>query len=339
MGRDEAGQTEGVCRHAMTAEQKFIRTCSIWRALEVVGDTSTLLILESSWLGARRFEEFRTRTGMLKPLLSDRLKRLVSANVLEKRQYTDTPPRFEYVLTEKGRDLYWTALMMLRWERKWAPDRTKIKIVLTHTDCGKTFDPEPTCSSCKTEIAAQDVDWKEGPGVGWMAAIYSRRRRQRETATSRVAEAGLLDQVAQITGDRWASLVLRSIFTGLRKFDEICDDTAIATNILSERLSWLCMIGMLEMRQYSDQPARFEYRLTDMAIDYYPILLMLLEWGDKYYVSPEGPPLMLTHKNCGKPLNPEVTCSECGGLVTPENVRFTVIEPREVRRKEERDAS
>ena len=59
----------------------MIRTCSIWRSLEVVGDTPTLLILEASWLGARRFDTLRERTGLLKALLSDRLKRLVEAGL------------------------------------------------------------------------------------------------------------------------------------------------------------------------------------------------------------------------------------------------------------------
>ncbi len=314
----------------MTAEKKFIRTCSIWRALEVVGDTSTLLILEASWLGARRFEEFRARTGLLKPLLSDRLKRLVSAQVLERRQYTDMPPRFDYVLTAKGRDLYWTALMMLRWERKWAPDRACIHINLRHLTCGQETDPVPACVHCHESFTAREVDWNEGPGVGWMAAIYSRRRRQRDTNSGRAPQANVLDFVAQITGDRWASLVLRSIFSGVRRFDEICDDTAMATNILSERLQWLCSIGMLTMHRYSDQPARFEYRLTEMAIDYYPILLMLLQWGDKYYVSPEGPPLLLRHNACGADLHAIVACSCCGEALTPETVAFEIIEAEPV---------
>ena len=142
----------------------------------------------------------------------------------------------------------------------------------------------------------------------------------------READSILLDHVAQITGDRWASLVLRSIFTGLRKFDEICEDTAIATNILSERLNWLCQIGMLEMHPYSTRPNRYEYRLTEKAIDYYPILLMLLQWGDTYYVSPEGPPLLLTHKPCGHELTPVVVCSHCRQPVAPEEVTFEIAE-------------
>ncbi|WP_417490537.1 winged helix-turn-helix transcriptional regulator [Maricaulis sp.] len=319
--------------------KKFIRTCSIWRTLEVVGDTSTLLILEASWLGARRFEDFRNRTGLLKPLLSDRLKRLLAAEIFERRLYSEAPRRFEYQMTQKGRDLYWTALMMLRWERHWAPPEGKIEIILRHKGCGEVFDPTPVCGECRQEVTANDVDWTEGPGVGLMAATYSRRRRYRDMAANRPAESTLLDHVAQITGDRWASLVLRSIFTGLRKFDEICDDTAIATNILSERLSWLCTIGVLTMHQYSDRPARFEYRLTPKGIDYYPILLMLLKWGDKYYVAPEGPPLLLKHRPCGADLEAMVVCSACGEAVGPETVEYEVVETRPIRSPEQSAAS
>ena len=159
-----------------------------------------------------------------------------------------------------------------------------------------------------------------------MTPTYSRRRRHRDTGANREEHSILLDHVAQITGDRWASLVLRSIFTGLRKFDEICDDTAIATNVLSERLNWLTDIDMIAMKQYSERPPRHEYRLTDKAIDYYPVLLMLLQWGDRYYVSPEGPPLLITHNPCGKSLVPQVVCSECDDVVTPEAVEFEVTE-------------
>jgi len=300
---------------------KFIRTCSIWRALEVVGDTSVLLILEAAWIGARRFDQFRARTGLLQTLLSDRLKRLVAAEVFEKVIYSDSPPRFEYRLTRKGRDLYWPALMMLRWERRWGSPDGKLQLKMHHRTCGKVFEPVPTCLKCGDEISARDVDWTEGPGVGWMSARYSRRRQQRHAAE---AASGLMVDVAQITGDRWASLILRSIFTGLRRFDEIHRDTAMATNILSERLSWLTAQGVIRAHELPGR--RSEYRLTEKGIDYYPVLLMLLQWGDKYYVSPEGPPLLLRHKADGHDLEPAVTCSCCSQPVEPHDVTFEVIE-------------
>jgi DNA-binding HxlR family transcriptional regulator len=155
-----------------------------------------------------------------------------------------------------------------------------------------------------------------------MAARYSRRRQQRHAA---VNAQGLMVDVAQITGDRWASLALRSIFTGVRRFDEIQRDTAMASNILSERLSWLAAQGVI--RTHDLGARRFEYRLTEKGIDYYPVLLMLLRWGDKYYVSPEGPPLLLRHKADGHDLDPAVTCSCCGQPVEPHAVDFEVFEP------------
>ena len=306
--------------------QKLIRTCSIWRALEMVGDTSVLLILEASWIGTRRFDDFRARTGLLQALLSDRLKRLVAAEILVRVPYSTAPLRHEYHMTQKGQDLYWTALMMRRWERKWARHSGKIDIILRHKTCGQLFEPIPTCLHCGVEITARDVDWTEGPGVGWMSARYSRRRQQRSAAADRVSETVLMDEVAQITGDRWASLLLRSIFTGLHKFDEIRRDTAMATNILSERLAWLTDMGIIRSHEYSNAPRRFEYRLTEKGIDYFPILLMLLQWGDKYYCSPEGPPLLLRHKVDGHDLLPAVTCSCCHQLVTPKDVRYELVE-------------
>jgi DNA-binding HxlR family transcriptional regulator len=154
-----------------------------------------------------------------------------------------------------------------------------------------------------------------------MSARYSRRRQQRHAAE---LSSGLMVDVAQITGDRWASLILRSIFTGLRRFDEIHRDTAMATNILSERLSWLTAQGVI--RAHDLPGRRSEYRLTEKGIDYYPVLLMLLQWGDKYYVSPEGPPLLLRHKADGHDLEPAVTCSCCSQPVEPHDVTFEVIE-------------
>ncbi len=301
----------------------MVRTCSIWRSLEVVGDTPTLLIIEASWLGARKFAEMRARTGLLKALLSDRLKRLVGAGLFEKRRYQDNPPRHDYVLTEKGRDTYWTSLMLLRWETGWGAGSGEIAVTLTHRTCGQTFTPEPACGHCDATIDATQVEWEQGPGVGLMAPVYSRRRQQRGSA---LGATSLLDEAAQTMGDRWASLIMRSIFTGINRFDDIRQDIAIATNILAERLRWLESIGLIRQRAYPSTPPRNEYRVTRKGVEYYPVLLMLLRWGDRYYVSPEGPPVLLKHKRCGHALSPQVVCSYCRQPITPDDVEFIITE-------------
>lgn len=305
----------------MGKDATLIRTCSIWRALDVVGDTPTLLILEASWLGARKFDEFRARTGLLKALLSDRLKRLVDAKLLEKQLYCEAPPRYAYILSEKGRAVYWTSLMMLRWELAWGSNDGKIAVTLTHKACGERFVPEPACGHCNATIDATMVDWQEGPGLGWMKPAYARRRQSREASGGATS---LLDEAAQLMGDRWASLIMRSIFTGIRRFDDIRADTAIATNILAERLAWLLQIGVIRQRPIPGSGQRHEYRLTRKGVEYYPVLLMLMRWGDTYYVAPEGPPVILTHRDCGHPLDPRVVCSACRKPVEPEDVEYQV---------------
>ena len=226
-------------------------------------------------------------------------------------------------MTEKGRGVYWTSLMMLRWELKCDESSNKVTITLKHHDCGKTFLPDPACGSCGETIDATQVDWAEGPGVGLMAPLYSRRRQQR---ASSAGATSLLDQAAQLMGDRWASLIMRSIFTGITRFEDIRIDTGMATDILSERLQWLQSVGVIRQRPDPAAPSRNEYRLTRKGVEYFPVLLMLLRWGDQYYVSPEGPPLILKHKTCGKSLDPEVVCSECRKPIGPADVSFTVHE-------------
>ena len=299
----------------------LIKTCSIWRALEVVGDTSSLLILEASLLGARKFDDFLTATGLLRALLSDRLKKLVANGLVEKRLYNERPPRYEYVLTKRGRDLYPISLILLRWEIEWGEKPNGLTVGLEHKLCGKRFLPVPSCHSCHSSFSISEIEWKEGPGVGWMAPIYSRRRQQR---ASTEGGSRIFEQAAQLLGDRWASLIMRSIFTGIHRFEEIRQDTAIATNILAERLSWLENFGVIKQVQYASAPQRFEYRTTRKGAAYFPALLLLMEWGDKYYGSPEGPPILLTHTICRKSLKPEVVCSECSVQIQARDVAFTL---------------
>ena len=303
------------------APEGMVRTCSIWRALEVTGDTPTLLILEASFLGVRRFDDFGRTTGIHKVLLSGRLKQLVNSGLMEKRAYAESPTRFAYRLTEKGQAIYPVALMLLRWERKWNRAPGKIKVTLAHRRCGHRFQPVPACARCGEAIDPKAVSAKDGPGLGWMMPGY-RRRRQLRASSHR--GTSLFEDVAQLMGDRWASLILRSMFMGFRRFDELYRDLGIATNMLAERLAWLTRFGMIRQRQYASFPDRFEYRFTRKGVDFYPALLMLMQWGDRHVAAPEGPPLLLVHRSCRRPLVGVAICSHCREpLVAPE-VRFAI---------------
>lgn len=312
---------------ATRPQGQLVRTCSIWRALEAVGDTASLLILESAWLGIRRFDAICSHTGLQRALASDRLKRLVETGIFARRAYSVHPPRFEYVLTDKGLALFDTALMMLRWEMRWGSRERKISVRLHHTTCDQDFQPVQACGDCLAPYRTSQVRWAAGPGLGWMRPLASRRRQRRDQ--SRDSETILFDTVAQIAGDRWSGLILRSLFMGLSRFEEIRQDSLMASNILADRLDWLNRMGVIERHRTRGGARRDRFRLTRAGLDYLPVLLTLMQWGDTWYAAPEGAPLLLWHADTGHALRPIAACSACGGRVRPEEVRFSLDLPPE----------
>jgi DNA-binding HxlR family transcriptional regulator len=132
--------------------------CSIARALSVVGDRWSLLILREAFLRTRRFDDFQVRTGAPRPVLAERLKTLVEHDVLERRQYSEHPERYEYRLTEKGLDLYPVVVSLLGWGDRWMTDGDEPPVRLRHRDCGDFIHPELACPSCGDWISPRDVE-------------------------------------------------------------------------------------------------------------------------------------------------------------------------------------
>ena len=123
-----------------------------------------------------------------------------------------------------------------------------------------------------------------------------------------------------IVGDRWTILILRDAFRGLHRFDEFRRDLEIPRAVLAERLKRLVDSGVLVKRQYSEHPPRDEYRLTDMGRELSPILVALMQWGDRWLSGPEGPPTILVHEPCGTEINLGFHCWECGTDFTPLDI-------------------
>jgi DNA-binding HxlR family transcriptional regulator len=139
-------------------------TCSVARSLAVVGDRWTLLVLRDAFLGARRFEDFRA-VGLTRHRLADRLKRLVAAGVLDRVPYQDRPPRSEYRLTEKGRDLWPVIVSLTRWGDRWMADEDGPPVELIHRECGHTVMPQLACPHCARPLTARDMRALPGPGL------------------------------------------------------------------------------------------------------------------------------------------------------------------------------
>ncbi|HEX6255621.1 MAG TPA: helix-turn-helix domain-containing protein [Euzebyales bacterium] len=140
-------------------------SCSVARTLDVVGDKWTLLVLRDAFYGVRRFEDFTRDLGIARNVLASRLTRLVDAGVLVRRQYEEHPPRYEYRLTAKGRDLLPVLLTMMRWGDTWARPEDDAPIDLIHDACDRSTRAVITCDHCGDELTPFNVKVEPLPPV------------------------------------------------------------------------------------------------------------------------------------------------------------------------------
>jgi DNA-binding HxlR family transcriptional regulator len=140
------------------------QVCSIARALELVGERWTVLVLREAFLGRRRFDEFAERLGVARNVLSARLAHLVDEGVLERARYQERPERFEYRLTDKGRELWPVLFALMQYgDRHYAPDGPPM--LITHRGCGGELTDRRVCLRCGAELQLADVEAHPGPGA------------------------------------------------------------------------------------------------------------------------------------------------------------------------------
>jgi DNA-binding HxlR family transcriptional regulator len=140
-------------------------TCSVARALSVVGDPWTLIIVREAFLGTRRFEDFQVYIGLSPHLLSERLGKLVKHGVMKRRLYCERPARHEYRLTRKGRDLYPVIVSLARWGDDWLAGDDGPPLAFIHRGCGRPTVPVLACSECGDPITPFAVRAEQGPAM------------------------------------------------------------------------------------------------------------------------------------------------------------------------------
>lgn len=148
--------------------------CSLARAVDVFGDSWTLLIVRDAMQGLTRFDEFQRSLHIARNTLSDRLGRLVDAGIVTKRFYQDNPPRYEYLLTEMGRDFFPVLAAMLAWGDKWLDDGGGAPVTLWHHGQGRQsraeghsghgIESQVVCTTCGEPVAHDDIEFCVGPG-------------------------------------------------------------------------------------------------------------------------------------------------------------------------------
>jgi len=138
--------------------------CSLARGLDLIGDWWSPLIIRDLFLDVTRFDDLVEDLGISRNLLTRRLKSLVGHGIIERRPYRQKPARYEYHLTEAGRDLVPAILALTAWGDRWARPSEGSPILFVHQSCGHSFEPKVSCSVCGETITSATVRAVGGPG-------------------------------------------------------------------------------------------------------------------------------------------------------------------------------
>lgn len=133
------------------------QSCSIAATLEVIGDPWTLLVIRDAFQGVKRFEQWQERLGVARNVLAARLKTLVQHGVLEPRLYSERPPRNEYLLTAKGKDLSDVLVTLHGWGAKHVYGEESAGFDMIHATCGHSLQPRLACSCCGELVNRRDI--------------------------------------------------------------------------------------------------------------------------------------------------------------------------------------
>lgn len=133
-------------------------------------------------------------------------------------------------------------------------------------------------------------------------------------------QACSIARALNVVGERWTLLIVRDALLGVTRFDGFLRSLGISRNILADRLNTLVGAGVLDRVPYQERPTRHEYHLTDRGRELVPVLLALMQWGDRHFAGPAGPPRLAEHETCGGPAHAVVDCADCGRSLAPTEV-------------------
>lgn len=289
---------------------------SIGRALLVLGDQWTLLILQRAFLGVRRFQDWRDALKISESVLATRLRELVGQGLLVKAPYSaGGRTRQEYRLTDSGLATWRILIAIWQWEKRWVTWHTGLP-ELIHDDCGQPTMPVLSCAHCGRQVTAYDTE-VEQRGAAYDSASPARRHRHRGSGPDPSDPLSFFPETMELLGDRWGTALLAAAFLRLRRFRDFQRELGIPPSVLAERLRRFAELGVFRQ---DDK----DYRLTDKGRAFFDVLVLIVAWGDRYLPGPKGAQLVITHRDCGNRLAPAFTCSRCGEALERSAVHFAL---------------
>lgn len=284
----------------------------VYLATDAIGDAWSWLVLREAVLeGVTRFNAFQSRLGIARETLAGRLDHLAAGGLIER----DGP---DYRLTPCGKDLFGCLVAAMHWGDCWCGGEGPTESEMTHRGCGCRFKPVFRCSACRKPLGPRDVVVDAVAQTSTELIGGQRHRAPGLDLLQRVRPCSIA-RTLRVCGDRWSSLVIRECFMRTRRFDDFARRLGIAPNILAQRLNRLVDLGMLARQPYQFRPLRYEYRLTEMGLDYYPIPLAMLTWA-QHWLRDAKRGIVLRHRLCGQHFSAILTCEHCAAPVSRDDI-------------------
>ena len=285
---------------------------ALGRALGLLGDEWTLLIVRSAFEGARRYGDWKAALPISDAVLSARLRSLVDAEVL--RAVPTSTTRHEYALTRRGVDLWRLLLAIWDWERRHAAGQADRLPVMVHAACCAEFRPVLGCVACGAPSESDQVDAVFGPSGGFERCVPVGSNRRR-TGRPRGDGPDLFPETMAVIGSRWSAAVVGSLFLGATRFSDVERALSAPPAVVADRLRAFVAAGVL----VPDESTR-DYRLTVKGRDLFGVVVALLTWAERWTPSPDGPAVVATHRVCRAAFLPRWTCSACGEDLRADSV-------------------
>jgi DNA-binding HxlR family transcriptional regulator len=277
--------------------------------LGALGDEWNLWILRYATEGSRRYGDWMSHGSISNSVLAARLTQLTELGLFDKVLYSDRPARFEYVLTERGRAVWPVLLMMWAWEQSWAPETDVPLPRMHHTACDSAFTPVLTCGTCGDPADLRTVAATLGPSGAWSRSVPAAAGRRRSANAKQPSQ--VLPHTMELLGNRWSAAILGALFLGANRFSELSEKTSAPPAMVADRLRRFDDLGVITTSPNPARPDWVTYSLTDKGKAFFPVIALMIDWGQRWFRAPEGPAIVFEHLVCKKTFTPRLVCSVC----------------------------
>jgi DNA-binding HxlR family transcriptional regulator len=296
------------------------------RALALLGDHWTLLILIQIFRSVNRYQDLKEVLQISDSILSSRLRTLVDGGLLVKEPYTNGRIRYEYRLTKSGRSTWRILLAAWEWERNWLREASHKDPDVLHLKCGHNVGIVMSCGKCNLPIRFGETSVKlNRPTLSYVGSVPRRHRQSRTLMLVDGSPSSLNVETMELLGDRWNTALASAAAIGYRRFSEFEKFLGIPPTVLSARLRRFVELDILAVRELAGGGGRSEHRLTSKGLFLITVLMQIVRWSDEN-VDTEEATIEIVHNACGRKVLAELMCGHCGEKLRRSEVEFPLLD-------------